>query len=82
MGCNNTGQSTCDYCGAVFRLFSIHNRDMQALCKIWRARHERSCQHKTAAERRQWAKKYVGKNSFESSLTVDLEHHGFNVEQE
>jgi len=76
---NNTGQATCQYCGAEYRLFTIFNRDMQALCKIWRRRHERTCKDRTPAERRKWAKKYEGKDAGESSLTVDLEHPGFNV---
>lgn len=79
MSCNNTGQASFQYCGSEFRLFTIFNRDMQALCKIWRRRHEHSCKERTPSERRKWAKKYVGKDSYESSLTVDLQHPGFNV---
>ncbi len=78
MGCNNTGKSICQHCGATFSLFSIFNKDMQALCKIWRTRHERVCKDKSPRERRKWAKKYIGKDSVESSLTVDLAHPGFN----
>src|SRR3990167_2140305 len=77
MGDSNTGSSQCSICGAVFRLFTIHNRDMQGLCKVWRSRHERGCQSRTPAQRRAWAKKYEGKDTTESSLTVDLSHEGF-----
>jgi hypothetical protein len=59
-------------------LFTIFNRDMQGLCKVWKRRHERTCASKSPAQRRAWAKKYIGKGSTESSLTVDLAHAGFN----
>lgn len=77
MGANNTGFAQCRHCGAEYRLFTIFNRDMQGLCKAWRGRHERGCVSKTPSERRSWAKKYVGKDTTESSLTVDLDHPGF-----
>lgn len=77
MGVNNTGYACCCICGAEYRLFTIFNRDMQGLCKVWRGRHERACGKRTPAERRAWAKAYVGKDSTESSLTVDLSHPGF-----
>nr|CEK42272.1 hypothetical protein PQBR57_0319 [Pseudomonas fluorescens SBW25] len=35
--------------------------------------------NKTPGERRSWAKKYVGKDTTESSLTVDLDHPGFQT---
>lgn len=78
---NNTGMSYCSHCGAEFRLFTIFNRDMQALCGIWKRRHERRCRTRTPLERRRWAKKYVGLDQSESSLTVDLEHSGFKDEE-
>lgn len=74
---NNTGYAECTHCGSEYRLFTIFNRDMQALCKIWKRRHERSCSKRTPAERRAWARKYEGKDSSESSMVVDLEHPGF-----
>lgn len=77
MGVNNTGSAYCEHCGAQYRLFTIFNRDMQALCKVWKRRHERTCKNRTPAQRKQWAQKYVGKDSTESSLTVDLSHVGF-----
>ncbi|PWD01895.1 hypothetical protein CX658_18185 [Pseudomonas amygdali pv. lachrymans] len=73
----NTGSSRCGICGAEYRLFTIFNRDMQGLCKAWKGRHERACVSKTPAQRRAWAKKYAGKNFTESSITVELEHPGF-----
>lgn len=73
----NTGSSRCLYCGAEYRLFTIFNRDMQGLCKAWKGRHERACENKTAAQRRAWAKKYVGRDFTESSITVEMEHPGF-----
>jgi len=77
MGSNNTGFASCKHCGAEFRLFTIFNRDMQALCKIWKRRHEHACYAKTPAQRRTWAKKFVGKDEMASSLTVDINHAGF-----
>jgi len=73
----NTGSSRCRYCGAEYRLFTIFNRDMQGLCKAWKGRHERACKNKTPTQRRAWAKKYAGKDSTENSITVELEHPGF-----
>lgn len=77
MGVNNTGSAHCKFCGAEYRLFTISNRDMQGLCKVWKRRHEGSCEKRTPTERRNWANKYVGKDSTESSVTVDLTHKGF-----
>lgn len=77
MGVSNTGMAYCRFCGAEFRLFTIFNRDMQGLCKVWKKRHERGCEKKTPAQRRKWAQKYAGKDTAESSLTVDLDHPGF-----
>jgi hypothetical protein len=74
---NNTGYACCKHCGAEYRLFTIFNRDMDALCKIWRRRHERGCAKRTPAQRRKWAKKYEGLDSSESSLVVDLTNPGF-----
>ncbi|MBA9859507.1 hypothetical protein [Ralstonia insidiosa] len=78
MGINNTGYACCKHCGAEFRLYTIFNRDMQGLCKVWKHRHERACAKRTPAQRRQWARPYAGKDQYESSLTVDLSHAGFN----
>jgi hypothetical protein len=50
---------------------------MDALCKIWRRRHERGCERRTPAQRRKWAKKYEGLDSSESSIVVDMTHPGF-----
>lgn len=77
MGVSNTGCARCRHCGAEYRLFTIFNRDMQGLCKAWRRRHEFACEGRTPAQRRAWAKKYEGKDTSESSLTVDLDHPGF-----
>ena len=77
MGTNNTGYASCVHCGAEYRLFTIFNRDMQALCKIWKRRHERGCEDRTPRQRRAWAKKYVGKDRYESSIVVDLDHPAF-----
>lgn len=77
MGVSNTGISCCEHCGAQFRLFSIMNKDMQGLCKVWKKRHERGCSAKTPEQRLKWANKYVGKDTTESSITVDLSHPGF-----
>lgn len=77
MGINNTGYACCKHCGAEFRLFTIFNRDMQGLCKVWKRRHERACAKRTPAQRRHWARPYAGKDQSESSLTVNLSHAGF-----
>lgn len=77
MGINSTGNASCQFCGAEYRLFTIFNRDIQGLCKVWKRRHERACGKRTPAQRRQWARKYAGKDSTESSLTVDLSNAGF-----
>lgn len=77
MGVGNTGMSYCNHCGAQFRLFSIMNKDMQGLCKVWKKRHERGCAAKTPAQRVKWAKKFIGKDKVESSITVDMNHPGF-----
>lgn len=74
---NNTGYAECTICGCEFRLFTIFNRDMMALCKIWRRRHERGCGKRTPEQRRKWAAKYVGLDTTESSIVVDLAHPGF-----
>jgi len=69
----------CEHCGAQFRLFSIMNKDMQGLCKVWKRRHEHGCSQKTPAQRVKWAKKYIGKDYTDSSITVDMSHPGFSV---
>lgn len=77
MAVNNAGFSVCKHCGAEYRLFTIFNRDMQGLCKVWKRRHERTCAVRTPAQRRKWARKYAGKPMTDSSITVDLTHPGF-----
>lgn len=77
MSLNNQGMSYCAHCGAEFHLFSIFNRDMQGLCNVWKRRHERACSQRTPEQRQKWAKPYVGKDRYESSLVVDLSHPGF-----
>lgn len=77
MGVSNTGMAFCDHCGSQFMLFSIMNKDMSGLVKVWKRRHERACSKKTPAQRRKWAKKYVGKDRYESSLVVDMTNEGF-----
>ena len=37
----------------------------------------RGCEKRTPAQRRAWAKKYVGLDTTESSIVVDLTHPGF-----
>lgn len=81
MGVSNSGYARCRHCGAEYRLVTFFNRDMQGFCKAWRARHERSCLERTPAQRRAWARKYEGRDMHESSLTVDLEHPGFQDQQ-
>jgi hypothetical protein len=77
MGVNHTGHAECRYCGAHYTLFTIFNRDMQGLAKAWKRRHERGCKNRTPAQRRKWAKPYIGKDNLESSLVVDMDHEGF-----
>ena len=77
MSLSNTGMSYCEHCGAQFRLFTIMNKDMQGLCNVWKRRHERGCSQKTPAQRLKWAKKYTGKDTTESSITVYTCHPGF-----
>lgn len=77
MGVRNSGCSTCRICGAEYRIVSILNRDMQGFCKAWRRRHETACKVRTPGQRRAWARKYESNVSAENSLTVDLEHAGF-----
>lgn len=74
---NNLGCSTCRFCGAEYRLFTIFKKDMQVLTDIWKRRHERGCEIKTPKQRLAWAKPYIGKDRYESSIVVDLEHTGF-----
>lgn len=74
---SNLGQATCRHCGATFRLFTIFNRSMDGLCKVWKERHERGCAKRTPKQRRAWARPYVGLTRVESSITVELGHPGF-----
>lgn len=76
---DNLGHSYCSHCGAQYRLFSIFNKDMQGLTKAWKRRHERGCEKRTPQQRVTWAKPYIGKDRYESSIVVDLDHPGFNV---
>ena len=71
------GHACCEHCGSEFRLFTIFNRDMQGLCKAWKRRHERACVKRSPKQRRNWAKPYTGKDRYESSLVVDMNHPGF-----
>jgi len=53
----------------------------QGLCRAWKGRHERACEMKTPAQRRKWAKPYIGKDTVDSSIVVDMSHPtGFNVQ--
>lgn len=71
------GCATCRFCGARYTLWTITNRSMQGLCNGWKKRHEHGCKDKTPSQRRGWARKYVGKDHFESSIEVNLKHPGF-----
>ena len=71
--------ATCKHCGAEFRLLTIFNRDMQGLCNAWKHKHEFACDKRTPLQRVKWAKPYLGKDRFESSLVVDSTHPGFIV---
>lgn len=79
MGINNTGYACCKHCGAEYRLLTVFNRDMQGLAKVWKRRHEHGCAKRTPEQRRQWAKPYIGKDQYESSIVVDLGHQGFEL---
>lgn len=74
---STTGFATCRHCGSEYRLFTISNRDMQGLCEAWRVRHERGCSARTPAQRKAWARKYVGLSPLDSSIIVDLTHPGY-----
>ena len=78
MGISNTGYAVCAHCGSEFRLFTIMNRDMQGLAKVWKRRHERGCAARTPKQRRAWAKPYAGLDRTDSSIVVDMTHVGFN----
>ena len=73
----NSGFSICQYCGSEYRLFTIHNKNMQGLTKAWKRRHERACQKRSPDQRRKWSSKYVGKSRLESPVVVDLYHVGY-----
>ena len=79
MAVDNCGQATCAHCGAEYRLFTIFNRDMGGLCRAWKSKHERACATRTPDQRRKWAKPYIGKDRYESSIVVDLDHEGFKA---
>lgn len=66
----------CAHCGAEFRLLTIFDKDMQGLCNVWQRRHEKACAKRTPQQRIKWAKPYIGKDQYESSIVVDLEHPG------
>jgi hypothetical protein len=78
---SNFGESRCQHCGAVFRLFTIFNRDMQGLCKAWKQKHERVCAKRSPEARLKWSKKYVGLDKTESSIVIDLGHPGFGLQE-
>ena len=78
MGVGHNGHSTCRICGSQLRMHTIFKRNMMGLCRAWRNRHEATCEKRTPAQRRAWAKKYAGRDSTESSLTVDLDHPAFH----
>lgn len=73
----SSASTCCSHCGAEFHLFTISNRDMAGLCRVWRRKHERRCKDRTPQERRKWAKPYVGKERVDSSIVVDMAHPGF-----
>lgn len=73
---DNSGHASCRYCGAEFRLFTIFNRDMSGLCKAWKSKHEFRCKDRTISQRLKWARPYVGKDRYESSIVIDLSHPG------
>lgn len=77
MGVNNKGHAICKHCGAEYSIFTIFNRDMQGLAKVWRRRHERGCEKRTPAERRKWAKRNASTDDGERAIWVDLDHPGF-----
>lgn len=77
MSVSNQGMAYCTHCGAEYRLFTIFNRDMQGLCKAWKQRHEHACVARTPEQRRKWARPYIGKDRYDSSIIVDLNHPGF-----
>lgn len=79
MSNNALGLSRCRHCGAEYRLFTLTNKDMQGLTKSWQSRHEYACAKRTPKQRRAWAKPYIGKDSIESSIVVDLDHPGFDI---
>lgn len=76
MGASNTGHAICAHCGAEYHLFTIFNRDMQGLATGWRKRHERACAARSPAQRNAWARPYLGKDRYESSIVVNPEHEG------
>lgn len=75
----NSASAVCRHCGAEFHLFTIFNRDMNGLCKVWKRKHERACKDRSPDARRRWARKYVGKTRIESSIVVNMHHPGFAV---
>ncbi len=78
MGYDSIGYGVCEYCGAEFRLFTIFKRDMQGLARGWKRRHERARAKRSAAQRLVWARPYVAKDRFDSSIVVDTSHVGFS----
>ena len=73
-------EARCSYCGAVYRLFTISNRSLKGLCKGWKKRHEKACGRRTPAQRREWAKKYAGKDRYDAAVVVDLSLPAFKME--
>lgn len=76
MGLAQHDSRECPHCGATFTVFSVFNRDVRCMTKGWLRRHAKKCKDRTPAERRKWAKPYIGKDRYESSLVVDMTHPG------
>ncbi len=78
MGINNSASAYCRHCGSEYHLFTIFNRDMGGLVKVWKRRHEFACAKRSPAQRRRWAKKYLNRPEGESALIVHPDHPGLN----
>jgi hypothetical protein len=76
MGVDQLDSRECPHCGATFTVFSVFNRDVRCMTKGWLKRHTHKCKDRTPAQRRKWAKPYIGKDRYESALVVDMTHPG------
>jgi uncharacterized C2H2 Zn-finger protein len=76
VGVQHRDSEECPHCGAVFSVLSIFNRDVRCMTRGWLKRHSWKCKERTPAERRKWAKPYIGKDRVDSALVVDMEHPG------